>query len=57
MYLARWMLGAPKRIQSMFNDRTGHPVEDNSVSTIEFANKAIAISETSLVSPYDAADL
>ena len=51
MYLARWMLGAPKRIQSMFNDRTGHPVEDNSVSTIEFANKAIAISETSLVSP------
>ena len=51
MYLARWMLGAPKRIQSMFNDRTRHPVEDNSVSTIEFANKAIAISETSLVSP------
>ncbi len=51
MYLARWMLGKPARIQSMFNDRTGHPVEDNSVSTIEFENKAIAICETSLVSP------
>ncbi len=51
MYLARWMLGKPVRIQSMFNDRTGHAVEDNSVCTIEFENKAIAISETSLVSP------
>jgi len=51
MYLARWMLGKPVRIQSMFNDRTGHAVEDNSVCTIEFENKAIAVSETSLVSP------
>ena len=51
MYLSRWLLGKPTRIQSMFNDRTGHPVEDNSVCTIEFENKAIAISETSLVSP------
>ena len=51
MYLARWMLGKPKRIQSMFNNLTPHPVEDNSVCTIEFENGAIAISETSLVSP------
>lgn len=51
MYLARWMLGKPTRIQSMFNNLTGHPVEDNSVCTIEFENKAVAISETSLVSP------
>lgn len=51
MYLARWMLGKPTRIQSMFNNLTPHPVEDNSVCTIEFENKAIAISETSLVSP------
>jgi predicted dehydrogenase len=35
----------------MFNDRTGHAVEDNAVCTIEFENKAIAVSETSLVSP------
>ncbi len=51
MYLARWILGKPLRIQSMFNDRTGHAVEDNAVCTIEFENKAIAVSETSLVSP------
>ena len=51
MYLARWLLGKPTRIQSMFNNLTPHPVEDNSVCTIEFENKAVAISETSLVSP------
>ncbi len=51
MYLARWILGKPVRIQSMFNDRTGHAVEDNAVCTIEFENKTIAVSETSLVSP------
>ncbi len=51
MYLARWILGKPVRIQSMFNDRAGHAVEDNAVCTIEFENKAIAVSETSLVSP------
>ena len=50
MYLSRWMLGKPVRIQSMFNARTGHAVEDNSVCTIEFENKAIAVAETSLVS-------
>jgi len=51
MYLSRWILGKPVRIQSMFANLTGHEVEDNSVCTIEFENKAIAISETSLVSP------
>ena len=51
MYLSRWMLGKPKRIQSMFNCRTGWQVEDNAVCTIEFENKAICLSETSLVSP------
>ena len=50
MYLSRWILGKPTRISSMFNARTGHPVDDNAVCTIEFENKAIAISETSLVS-------
>ena len=50
MYLSRWMLGKPVRIQSMFNARTGHAVEDNSVCTIEFENKAIAVAETGLVS-------
>ena len=50
MYLSRWILGKPARISSMFNTRTGHPVDDNAVCTIEFENKAIAISETSLIS-------
>ena len=51
MYLSSWILGKPVRISSMFNNLTDHPVEDNAVCLIEFDNKAIAISETSLVSP------
>ena len=51
MYLSAWMLGNPVRIQSMFTNKTGHAVEDNSISTIEFEGGAIAVSETSLVSP------
>lgn len=51
MYLASWMMGRPRRIQSMFNNITGRAVEDNSVCTIEFENGAIVISETSLVAP------
>ena len=51
MYLSAWMLGQPKRISSTFCNLTGHAVEDNTISTIEFENGAIAVSETSLVSP------
>lgn len=51
MYLANWLLGEPVRIQSIFNNYTDVPVDDNAICTIEFANKAIAITETSLVSP------
>ncbi len=50
MYLARWILGKPARISSLFNSRTGYAVEDNAVCTIEFENKAIAVAETSLIS-------
>ncbi len=50
MYLARWILGKPLRITSMFNTFTGKPVEDNAVCLIEFANKAIAVAETGFVS-------
>lgn len=50
MYLARWILGKPKHISSTFNYFTDHAVEDNSVSVIEFENKALAIVETSFVS-------
>ncbi|MBN1342280.1 MAG: Gfo/Idh/MocA family oxidoreductase [Phycisphaerae bacterium] len=53
MYLARWILGEPLRVSSTFNAyTTGHAVEDNSVSVIEFAGKAIAIAETSFVSTH-----
>lgn len=51
MYLANWLLGKPARIQSMFSNLTGHAVEDNAVCMMEFDNRAIAITETALVSP------
>ena len=51
MYLSSWMMGRPRRIQSMFNNITDRAVEDNSVCTIEFEKGAIVISETSLVAP------
>ncbi|WP_028610815.1 Gfo/Idh/MocA family protein [Paenibacillus harenae] len=49
MYLASWLLGQPKRITSMFNYFTGRTVEDNAQCSIEFANHAVALLETSLV--------
>jgi len=50
MYIARWLLGSPKRIVSVFNNFTQRAVDDNTVSVIEFHNGAIAINETSFVS-------
>ncbi len=47
MYLARWLLGPPKRIVSVFNTVTGRAVDDNTVSVIEFESGAIAVNETS----------
>ena len=47
MYLARWLLGRPKRIASVFNTVTGRAVDDNTVSVIEFESGAIAVNETS----------
>ncbi|MDE0444665.1 MAG: Gfo/Idh/MocA family oxidoreductase [Gammaproteobacteria bacterium] len=47
MYLSRWLLGAPKRIVSVFNTVTGRAVDDNTVSVIEFESGAIAVNETS----------
>ncbi|MCQ2431865.1 MAG: Gfo/Idh/MocA family oxidoreductase [Clostridia bacterium] len=51
MYIAAYLFGMPKRISSMYNILTGHGVDDNAVNTIEFENKAIAIVETSFVTP------
>lgn len=50
MYLIRYFGGQPKRISSTFNYLTGHEVEDNAVSVVEFENKAIGVAETSFVS-------
>ena len=55
MYTAAYLLGKPKRIASVFNNNYAPPgVDDNSVSVVEFENKAIAVLETSFVSPYQA---
>ena len=53
MYMANWLMGKPVRINSMFNNITPKPVDDNAVCTIEFENGGIAITETSLVNPYN----
>ena len=55
MYTAAYLLGKPARIASMFNTSYAQPDnDDNSVSIVEFENKAIAVLETSFVSPYQA---
>lgn len=51
MYISAYLFGKPVRISSMYNTLTDKPVDDNAVNTIEFENKAIAIVETSFVTP------
>jgi predicted dehydrogenase len=50
MYLNRYFGGKPVRILSSFTYMTGHEVEDNAVSLIEFENGCIGVSETSFMS-------
>lgn len=57
MYLLAWILGTPVSVQSLFTELTGHGVEDNAVSLIEFADGAIGVSETGFVSRYTPAIL
>jgi len=55
MYTAAYLLGRPTRIASMFNRSVCPPPgEDNAVSVVEFENKAIAVLETSFISPWQA---
>ncbi|MDR1532551.1 MAG: Gfo/Idh/MocA family oxidoreductase [Clostridiales bacterium] len=55
MYTAAYLLGKPVRIASVFNTNFCPPsVDDNAVSVVEFENKAIAVLETSFISPYQA---
>lgn len=50
MYLSRWIGGQPKHISSTFTYMTGHKIEDNAVSVIEFEGGALGVSETSFMS-------
>jgi predicted dehydrogenase len=50
MYLARWLGGPPAKITSSFDSVTGHEIEDNAISVIEFENKCLGVAETSFVS-------
>lgn len=52
MYLLAWLLGEPVAVQSVFTELTGHGVEDNAVSVIEFKDGAIGVAETGFVSLY-----
>ena len=55
MYMAAYLLGKPRRIASVFNTTCcPPPADDNAVSVVEFANQAIAVLETSFVSPWSA---
>lgn len=54
MYTAAYLLGKPRRIASVFNTTCSpEGVDDNSVSVVEFENDAIAVLETSFVSPFN----
>lgn len=57
MYLARWLLGKPRRVVSVFSNITEREVEDNAVSVIEFDSGAIAVNETSFVAYPDSYSL
>lgn len=57
MYLLNWLLGEPKTVQSVFTNITGHEVEDNAVSLLEFDKGIIGVSETGFVSTYNPATL
>lgn len=55
MYTAAYLLGKPRRISSMFNTNLcPAPADDNAVSVVEFENNAIAVLETSFISPWSA---
>lgn len=55
MYTAAYLLGKPKRIASIYNTTYAPaPADDNAVSVVEFEGNAIAVLETSFVSPFQA---
>lgn len=50
VYRMRWLLGAPKRSMSLMNNFTeNYPIDDNSISIVEFENRALGIVDCSWV--------
>lgn len=46
--IIRWLMGKPKSTISKINNFTGnYPIDDNSVSVVEFANKALGVIDVS----------
>lgn len=55
LYTASYLLGQPRRIAAVFNNNfCPPPADDNAVALVEFADKAIAVLETSFISPWSA---
>ncbi|MCR5522777.1 MAG: Gfo/Idh/MocA family oxidoreductase [Clostridia bacterium] len=51
MYILNWIMGEPISVSSAFTNVMVDSVEDNAVTVMRYANGAIAVSETSFVSP------
>lgn len=51
MYLVRYLLGMPERVNATYGYVTGHAVEDNAVVTLGYAQGAVGIVETGFVNP------
>ena len=45
-----WLMGVPKKVTAIINNFTGHyPIDDNSVTLIEFDNRGIGVVDVSWV--------
>ncbi len=51
-YLADWLLGAPAKVSAAMTFQTGRETDDTAVCMVEFKNQAVAVLETSLMTPY-----
>jgi 1,5-anhydro-D-fructose reductase (1,5-anhydro-D-mannitol-forming) len=52
VYLTRALLGRPEGVSAIFGHMTGRAVDDNVVVTMRYANGAIGIAETAVVSQF-----
>jgi len=50
MDVIRWIMGEPKKVMAIINNFTGNfPIDDNSTTIIEFANKGIGVVDVAFV--------